>query len=457
MTRPTKLFGSSGVRGIVNIDLTPVLATQIGMAVATFSKAEQITVARDTRVSGQMLEKAAVAGITACGADALCLGTLPTPALAYLTRRLDADAGLMITASHNPPQYNGIKIFDKNSLAYSEEQQDKIEKLVATGNFRLAEWQHIGKATQVDESNSYIEMICKKVRLTKKWHVVLDSGCGATYGTAPKILRNLGCKVTAINTQPDGHFPARSPEPKAETLAYLGEAVKKLDADLGVAYDGDGDRVAFIDEMGNFVDFDRVLSAFAAHVIRKRKGGVVVTNVEASMSIERAVEACGGKVIRTRVGDIYVSSAMKKHGAVFGGEPCGAWIHPQFHHCPDGILSSALLLEALEEGEKSLSQIIKEIPQYQTLRENIPCRVKAKQETVMEVEKRLKASFPAYKDSFNIDGVRLALEDGWVLVRASGTEPIVRITVEGESLKAAKEIMKKSSSLVRKIVKEKCR
>jgi phosphoglucosamine mutase len=370
---------------------------------------------------------------------------------------LDADAGLMITASHNPPQYNGIKIFDRTSLAYSEEKQDKIENLVATEKFRLADWQSIGNITQTDKSSCYIDMIRKKVKLTKKWHIVLDPGCGATYYMAPKVFQNLGCKVTAINAQPDGHFPARSPEPRAETLAYVGEVVRELDADLGVAYDGDGDRVAFIDEQGSFADFDRVLSAFAAHAMRKRKGGVIITNVEASMSLERAVEAYEGKVIRTRVGDIYVSSAMKKHGAVFGGEPCGAWIHPQSHYCPDGMLSSALLLEALEEEEKSLSQLVKEIPQYPTLRENIPCHDKAKQETVTEAEERLKTSFPAYNDSSSIDGVRLALENGWILVRASGTEPIVRVTVEGESLKAAKEIMQKSSSLVKKIVKEKCR
>lgn len=297
-------------------------------------------------------------------------------------------------------------------------------------------------------------MIRKTVRLGGKWHVIVDPGCGAAYNLAPVIFEILGCKVTAINSQPDGFFPARSPEPNAESLKALAKIVRELGADMGIAYDGDGDRVAFIDEKGGFVDFDRVLAAYAAHVVKEKGRGVIVTNVEASMCVEKMVETHGGKVMRTKVGDVYVAEAIKLHKAVFGGEPCGAWIHPQFHYCPDGILSSVLFLKALEDEDKSLSEIIAATPQYQTLRENIPCKNAVKHKIVEKVSKSLKTIFPKYKEFSTGDGVRLALAKGWILVRASCTEPLLRLTVEGESLKAAKEIMKKGVALVKKLAGE---
>jgi phosphoglucosamine mutase len=297
-------------------------------------------------------------------------------------------------------------------------------------------------------------MIRKTAKLYKKWHVIVDSGCGATCNLAPLIFERLGCKVTAINSQPDGFFPARSPEPNTESLKPLAEIVLELDADVGIGYDGDGDRAAFIDEKGNFVNFDRVLAAYATHVVKKSGEGIVVTNVEASMCFEKMVEAHGGKVVRTKVGDVYVAEAVKRHNAVFGGEPCGAWIHPQFHYCPDGILSSVMLLKALEDEEQSLSEFIAETLHYQILRENITCKNEVKYKVMKKVGEGLKSVFPAYKEYSTVDGVRLALRNGWILVRASGTEPLVRLTVEGESLKAAKEIMKKGLAFVKKLVGE---
>jgi phosphoglucosamine mutase len=399
-----------------------------------------------------MLENALVSGLLAEGTKVNCLGVVPTPVLAYLTKKLKADAGVMITASHNPPQYNGIKIFGRDSLAYGDRSQAKMEKIIENESFRMAGWRNLGEAVYADESSLYVETIQKTIKLRKKWHVVVDSGCGATYNLAPAIFKILGCKVQAINSQPDGFFPARNPEPNAESLKSLANIVKELDADAGIAYDGDGDRAAFIDEKGDFVDFDRVLAAYAAFVVKRRGRGIVVTNVEASMCVEKTVEAHGGKVVRARVGDVYVAEAMKRHNAIFGGEPCGAWIHPQFHYCPDGILSSVMLLKALEDEHKSLSEFVAETPQYQILRKNIACTNEAKYKVVKKVGEDLKAVFPAYKEYSTVDGVRLALGNGWILVRASGTEPLVRLTVEGESLKAAKEIMLKGVALVKKLV-----
>jgi len=443
-----KLFGSSGVRGLANVDLTPQLTCEIGLAVAAYSKTKKAVVARDTRVSGRMLENALVSGLLSSGADVYLADIVPTPTLAYATRALRADVGFMLTASHNPPQYNGIKVFNSDSLSYVDEDQDAVEKNVWERTFRPADWRSLGKTIPVDASQIYLKMALKTVELHKQWRVVVDPGCGATFKVAPAMLKAMGCKVTAINAQPDGYFPARKSEPTAESLKDLASIVKTLGADAGVAFDGDGDRVAFVDEKGAFVSFDRSLAAYAAYALKQSDGGTVVTNVEASMCVETMVKAQGGRVIRTRVGDIYISEAIKQSGAVFGGEPCGAWVHPKSHYCPDGPLSAALMFKALEDENKSLSELITEVPEYITLRENIACKNEVKYNVVAKIGATLKKEFADYTDFSTVDGARLALKHGWLLVRASGTEPLIRLTVEGASLAVANDITEKATAVL---------
>jgi phosphoglucosamine mutase len=445
-----KLFGSSGVRGLANVDLTPQLACKVGLAVATYAKAKKAVVARDTRVSGSMLEDALVSGLLSSGTEVLLAGIVPTPALAYATKAFGADAGFMLTASHNPPQYNGIKVFNCDSLSYTDEDQNAVEKNVREGTFALADWRSLGKTTPIDASQVYMEMALKAVALKRQWRVVVDPGCGATFNVAPAMLKAMGCKVTALNAQPDGYFPARKSEPTAESLKDLANVVKTLGADVGIAFDGDGDRVAFVDERGSFVNFDRSLAAYAAYALKRSGGGTVVTNVEASMCVETMVQAQGGKVIRTKVGDIYISEVIKQSDAVFGGEPCGAWVHPQLHYCPDGPLSAALFLKALEDEGKSVSEFVGAVPEYITLRENFACKNELKHKAVAKIGATLKTAFPDYTDFSTVDGVRLALKDGWLLVRASGTEPLIRLTVEGESLAVANDITEKATALIKK-------
>jgi phosphoglucosamine mutase len=447
-----KLFGSSGVRGLANVDLTPQLACEVGLAVAAYSKAKKAVVARDTRVSGGMLEDALVSGLLSSGTDVYLADIVPTPTLAYATRALRADVGFMLTASHNPPQYNGIKVFKSDTLSYVDEDQDAVEKNVLERTFALADWCSLGKTVPVDARQVYMEMALKTVELHKQWRVVVDPGCGATFNVAPAMLKAMGCKVTAINAQPDGYFPARKSEPTAESLKDLANIVKTLGADAGVAFDGDGDRVAFVDEKGVFVSFDRSLAAYAAYALKQSGGGTVVTNVEASMCVETMLQAQGGRVIRTRVGDIYISEAIKQSVAVFGGEPCGAWVHPKSHYCPDGPLSAALMFRALEDENKSLSELISDVPEYITLRENIACKNELKYKAVAKIGLALKTEFADYNDFSTVDGVRLALKNGWLLVRASGTEPLIRLTVEGESLAVANDITEKATAVLEKEV-----
>jgi phosphoglucosamine mutase len=452
MVNMPKLFGTSGIRGLANIDLTPTLAVWVGLGIAAQSKAKTALTARDTRTTGSMLENALVSGLASYGTNVSSIGIAPTPVLALLTKKTGADVGVMITASHNPPQYNGIKIFSRDSMAYTEKKQNEIEKILEREKFSFAGWQNIGEIQQSDETDSYVETVGQATKLRRKWKVVVDSGCGATFDLAPRVLKTVGCKVTAINSQPDGFFPARSPEPSGESLKSVAATVKNVKADAGFAYDGDGDRVTFIDEKGEIADFDSVLAAYAAYIAEKNHGATIVTNVEASMCLEEIVQRYGGKVLRTKVGDIYLSEVIKQRNAAFGGEPCGAWIHPQIHYCPDGILSSVLLLKALEDKNKNLSEIVGKIPKYPILRENIQCSNGAKHMVVNKIGREISEIFPEKKEASKVDGVRISLENGWILIRASGTEPLVRLTVEGESLKTAENIMKRGVAVVKQFI-----
>jgi phosphoglucosamine mutase len=449
-----KLFGSSGIRGSVNVDLTPILACKVGLAIAQFTKAKKALVGRDTRVSGDMLEDALVSGLLSMGVNVTLAGLIPTPSLAYLTKELEADVGCILTASHNPPQYNGIKLFKTNSLSFNEEDQSAVEGIIAKNNFQMPEWCEIGKVTSGDLNHRYVEMVKESVILSKNWRLVVDPGCGATFNVGPTTLKATGCQITTLNAQPDGFFPGRSSEPTKVSLSNLSHVVRDLKADVGVAFDGDGDRAAFIDESGNFINFDHVLAAFAAYSLKRTGGGTIITSVEASMCVEKMAEAFGGKVVRTKVGDVYISDAVKSYGSIFGGEPCGAWVHPLFHYCPDGVLSAVLLLKALEEEEKTLSEFVADVPKYLILRKQLTCDNTIKNRVLESLEKKVMSAFPEYSDCSDVDGVRLTLRNGWLLIRASGTEPLIRLTVEGESLKAAEDIMNKGIALVRKTTEE---
>jgi phosphoglucosamine mutase len=448
-----KLFGTSGIRGVVNQDLTLELALHTGLAIATATKAGKITIAHDTRTTATTIESALVAGLLAGGAQVSELGLIPTSLLAYATRQLKANAGVMITASHNPPQYNGIKLFNKDTMAYTQGQQNEIEKLITTQQFIRQKFRKIGTINNIDAVQHYISTL-KKTPIQKRWRIILDPGNGAACQIAPKVFQALGCRVTTINAQPDGYFPARSPEPDEESLTELRAMVKQLKADVGFAYDGDADRMVAITEKGEFAPLDQTLAAYAAYTIKKNRGGTIITTVEASMCMEKMVQRCGGRVLRTRVGDVAVAEEIKKHKAVFGGEPCGAWIHPQIHYCPDGILSSVLLLNALESEDKPLSAFIADVPFYPEKKNGIRCPDQAKAKVMQKIEAMLPVFFQEINELNDIDGIRLSLAKGWILIRASGTEPLIRVKVEAENTSEVKKIMEKSMNVVQRVTRE---
>ena len=445
-----KLFGTSGIRGVVNEDLQPELALRVGLGLATYlGNKGEVVVGKDPRTSSDMIEHSLVSGLLAGGCDVKEIGIVPTPALSFATRRLAAAAGIMITASHNPPEYNGIKCWGSDGMAFTPKQEDELELRMENPN--PVGWERIGKIETRDILPDYIREIAGRFSLGKKYRVVVDCGNGAGSLVTPSLLRELGCAVVSLNSHLDGHFPGRGLEPTAENLAELSTVVRSIGADLGLAHDGDADRIAAVDELGRVAQPDKLLALISAHQV-KRRGNTVVTTVDASRVIDECVNRRGGKVVRTKVGDVNVAIALREREGVFGGEPSGAWIFPEVHPVPDGPLAAAKILELLDSTGKRPSELLDALPGYPMVREKLACPNERKSETMKKLEAGLLKEFPDVVEVLKIDGLRLELKEGWVLVRPSGTEPYIRVTAEGRTLAQAKEIASKATVVLKRVI-----
>jgi phosphoglucosamine mutase len=336
-------------------------------------------------------------------------------------------------------------------MAYTMEQQEKLEGLIQKGEYVTSEWNRVGRVELMDLKRLYIEAISELVQVPLERRLVCDLFNGATTSIAKDLFEELGSAAILINAQPDGHFPAGNPEPNKESLERLGQMVLDTGGEIGFGFDGDGDRMMPVDEKGETPSPDSVLTAYAGYIVRANGGGTVVTHVGASMSVEEAVEAAGGSVVRTKVGDVHVTEAMLESGAIFGGEPVGAWIHPDVHLCPDGVLSAVRLIQALDSEGKTLSEFVSGIPEYPTLRAKIACPNPEK-EAAMGSISDIGEEFGDVKDISTVDGVRLQLDDGWVLIRPSGTEPIIRITVEAQDEERAEGLLETSQKFVQAVL-----
>jgi phosphoglucosamine mutase len=448
-----KLFGTSGVRGVVGEELKPELALDLGLVLATQLKnSGTVVVGKDPRTSSDLLESCLVSGLLSGGCDVKRLGVVPTPAVSFAVHKLNAKAGVMITASHNPPEYNGVKFWGSDGMAYTPEQEEAIERIYFGKRMKPVAWDRIGKISEIDILSSYINKIAGAVKLKRSYKVVVDCGNGAGSVVTPHLLQRLGCKVVTLNSQLDGFFPGRGLEPSPENLGELCGVVKSIGADLGIAHDGDADRVAAVDELGRVAQPDKLLALISAHQL-KRKRDAVVTTVDASSVVDDYVAERGGKVVRTRVGDVSVAAAIKKHKAVFGGEPSGAWIFPDVHLVPDGPLAAAKILELLDSTGKKLSELVTTLSEYPTARERVKCPNERKAGTMKKLGPRLKKEFSSVAKVLTIDGIRLELTDGWVLVRPSGTEPYIRVTAEGRTQARVKEITDKAVKTLKAITR----
>ncbi|MDW7731463.1 MAG: phosphoglucosamine mutase [Methanolobus sp.] len=411
-----KLFGSSGIRGLANKDITVDLALKVGLALGRSKKTAVI--GRDPRIAGEMIEHAVISGLVSSGCDVIRVGLVTTPTLAYATR--DYDCGVMITASHNPAEYVGIKLWNPDGMAFDSKQQEEIESIIENEDFVTVDWDKVGSITSYYNAvRDHTDMILRNAGRSSM-RVILDCGCGAGGTITPFLLREMGCEVITLNSQLDGHFPARNPEPNEKNLGMMMKVVKELDASLGIAHDGDADRMMAVDEKGRFVTGDELLAIFALYECRGKSK--IAVPVDTSMIVDDALPEA--EIIRTRVGDVYVAEEMKRHGTNFGGEPSGSWIFPRISYCPDGIYAAAKLIDIVKETP--LSELKESLPQYPTLRGTLACDDSCKAVAMESVKVKLE---PLGTVS-DIDGIRVEMGDGWVLVRPSGTEPKIRITAQ---------------------------
>ena len=413
-----RFFGTSGIRALFSKDLID-LALRVGLAVGR--KYGNIVVGTDTRTSGDVMKHAVISGLLASGAGCRDAGVTPTPTLAYATREFDA--GVMITASHNPPEYNGIKLLNPDGSSFTSSQQEQIEEAILTSSLDTTRWQDAKQSSLYEGAvNKHVDFILTHFPVGTKLKVVVDAGCGAASEVTPPMFQRLGAEVISLNCSPSGFFP-RGIEPTAENLVELCKKVKETKADLGIAHDGDADRMMAVDDRGEFIPGDKLLAIFSSALGVKD----LVTTLDASM----AVEETGGHVRRTRIGDTAVSEELR-NGGEFGGETSGSWIFPEISLCPDGIYAAAQL--AAIAAKQKLSELVDSIPSYPLLRGSTV----SDGVDMSRLESSLKALEPLSVS--NTDGIKLNFRDGWLLVRPSGTEPKVRITAEAKSEENARQL-----------------
>lgn len=426
-----KLFGTDGIRGIANIHpMTTETALQVGRAIAFLvkdrAKGHHIVIGKDTRLSGYMIENAMVAGICSMGVNVQLVGPLPTPGIAFITNSMRADAGIVISASHNPFQDNGIKIFSRDGFKLPDELELEIEELIFSQKMEALRpvADEIGKASRIDDSKGRYIVFLKNTfprnYTLDDFHIVLDCAHGATYKVAPYVFSELGAKVTTIGVEPDGmninhQCGALHPE-------VIGQKVREVGADIGLALDGDGDRLIVCDENGRIVNGDHIMAICAQHLLgsRKLKKKTLVTTVMSNIGLEEAMQNMGGKMVRTQVGDRYVVETMRSNGYNFGGEQSGHIVFLDQNTTGDGILAGVQLLAVMIKKNKPLSELSTIMTSYPQVLENV------------RMSKRIAPDeIPGFAGALKNAEESLGSK-GRILVRASGTEPVIRIMVEGE-------------------------
>ncbi|MBW9220976.1 phosphoglucosamine mutase [Methanothermococcus sp. SCGC AD-155-M21] len=444
------LFGTSGIR---MKNLNPEIAYKVGFAISQMAK--EVVIGRDTRTTGNLIKSALITGLLNGGATVTDIGIVPTPTLGFSSRNYDL--GIMITASHNPPEYNGIKLFNRDGTAYRPEQEKYIEEIIFNKDFKRVDWNSVGEVWEDDTSiRKYREYILKHVNINKEFNIVVDCANSAGSVVSPYLFTDVGAHVISLNAHIDGRFIGRMPEPNERNLNHTMRMIKGLNEKngnyIGIAHDGDADRMIAIDEKGRLADFDKILAVFSRYMVEKSGKNTIITTVDASMSVDEYLEDFNVRVIRTKVGDVAVSEALCKYDAIFGGEPSGTWIHRDVHLTPDGILSGLRILEMMEYYNKRLHNLIEKVPSYVNLREKIKCDDDKKSSVMNYVIENGEKIYDGVVPE-TVDGARFNLEDGWILIRPSGTEPYIRIRVEGRNKNTAKDLLEKGLKLINRALK----
>lgn len=432
-----RLFGTNGVRGVINQDLSAQLAMDLGKAIGTYMKGN-VAIGNDPRTSADMIRSAVAAGIMSSGANVIDLGMVPTPVVQHYVKSNDIAGGVMITASHNPPEFNGIKCIDADGTEMPRHKEEEIEKNYYKKSFSNMLWDQVGSAyPRSGAIDAYLSSIISLVDVqaikNAGLKVVLDCANGASTVSSPRLLKDLGVRAITLNGNPMGTFPGHPSEPTEDHLKDLIATVKETGADLGIAHDGDADRTIFIDNKGHYLYGDKSLAIVASEMVKENNGGTVVTPVSSSNCVEDVVTAEGGKIVYTKVGAPIVSRKMIEIGAVFGGEENGGLIFPKHQYCRDGAMTAAKMLEIVSK-QGPLSELVEKLPKYSQDKRKTVCPNDLKDSVLAYLVKQYE------KEEVNtIDGVKICYSDGWTLVRPSGTEPLFRIYSEAKTELEAKE------------------
>jgi len=436
------IFRAYDIRGVFGKDLTPDVAAAIGMALGTFDPGDFI-VGGDIRTSTPILKRALIAGLVATGSNVLDIGTVPIGAAIYAcwTRKRSA---AYITASHLPPEWNGVKLYGRKALSYTSEDIRKVGELFSSRSFKLASWDNVGKIEReniLEEFKNYLE----KFSTASGFKIVVDCGNGATSLIAPQLLRDVGHTVIELNCEIDPGFPARGAEPEPEKLGELARLVIETEADLGIAFDGDGDRVVFVDDKG------RILSAEQMAVVMLAGGvkGDVVANVECSSLLDEYVKSYGGRVYRVPVGHTFMARKVVEIGAVLGVEKSSHFSVPLNPLIEEGLITSIYLIEALARLGGRISEHVPKVRPVKRLK--VPVEEAIKFEVAELIKKKLLEKFEHVE---TIDGVRVDFDYGWFLIRPSNTEPLIRITSEGVSEREAEKLLKMAEEITLEAIKE---
>lgn len=454
------LFGTDGIRGIVGELYTPQFVADIGSAFATFLGGRgDVLIGWDFRFTSPGIVQLLAGTLQMHGLDPVALGPMPTPCLQFNVREWGARAGLMVTASHNPVEFNGIKFCAAQGLEQPPEVEHEIERIYRSREFAPVLWNRAG-AIRTDElgleryRRSIAAHVDRPSIQARAPRVVLDCGNGTSLVSSPPLFRELGASLVTLNANPDGAFPGRPSEPSDENLGDLKKGVPQVGAALGVAHDGDSDRVAFVDEAGRYIPGEVTLALFARYMLARHPGATIVTSVTSSSCVADVVEADGGRLVVTRSGSLPVAIGVEQEHAVFGGEENGHYYWPEHQNAPDGPMSSAVMLELLARSERPLSSWIAELPKYTVVKLKVPTPHDLKALVVESARRELGAEAERL---VTIDGVKAYFSDGWILVRPSGTEPLVRVFAEARTDALAQRLGTRGTELVRSVLEESAR
>lgn len=435
------LVSVSGIRGIVGQSFTPEVVTRYAAAFGTWANAGKIVIGRDSRVSGEMARTAVISALMATGCRIVDIGIATTPTTEIAVRDLKAHGGIAITASHNPVEWNALKLIGPNGIFLTESQASEVYEMIHQNQIHYVGWDHLGKVEFYDHAaENHIERILatdyidtERIR-ENHYRVVIDCINGAGGVLIPRLLKDLGCEVITINEQPHGIFP-RNPEPSAEHLGTLQEAVRQHQADIGFAVDPDADRLAVVDETGMPLGEEYTL-ALAVHYILSCHAGPVVVNASTSMVIDKIAERYQAPVYRTKIGEIHVSMKMKDTGAVIGGEGNGGVIWPEVHYGRDAATGIALILQQMALSGKTISQLKKILPQFVMIKKKVHS-IGLNTEPIL---KKIRKDFKKQPID-ETDGVKILFENGWAQLRQSNTEPVIRIMAEAPTIEEANRLI----------------